>query len=259
MKIKGVVLEKADNVTVCIIEKFSIGLQALITKQLRGIYHGEAEMSIYDYKITLKSFFQRYDSQSAKTQKGMIGELLAHLIIKNTQYNFLPISIYKNKEESSIKKGFDIIYFEKTKNKIWFCEVKSGNKVRSVSGSEANTLNLLRRASAGISRLVVTKKISVWESALSDVTATVSTLTKKTKIKELLSNQSTVKQYTGQHNVILTSVLFSALSDRIDAKRLATFLAKTTKKNAFSEVLIFSIQKETYSKVIKFLKQEAKK
>src|SRR5690606_31574732 len=83
-------------------------------------------------------------------KKGMIGELLAHLLLNYTDNNFTSLSILKNKEEKSIKKGFDIIYCEVDCDKLWYSEVKSG---KSESGKEdSNTYNdiLLNRAKKGI-------------------------------------------------------------------------------------------------------------
>lgn len=77
----------------------------------------------FTYKHTIKRFLERYELKKT-IQKGMIGELLTHLLIP--QYiDFNAISIMKNKEENSIRKGFDIVYTDDN-NSIWYCEVKSG-------------------------------------------------------------------------------------------------------------------------------------
>ncbi|MTB65395.1 hypothetical protein GKR48_00830 [Providencia sp. wls1943] len=64
---------------------------------------------MYRYAPTLQAFLERYENTSENTKKGMIGELLSHIIINEFFDNFEIASPFFNLEEKSIKK--DLTYF----------------------------------------------------------------------------------------------------------------------------------------------------
>ena len=49
-------------------------------------------------------------------QKGMLGELLAHILINNYIEKLKVFSPYFNKEEANIRKGFDVLYIDTIDN-----------------------------------------------------------------------------------------------------------------------------------------------
>ena len=152
--IDGVKIIENSNYSIFYIENFSDEFKQIIREQLQGIWSGFSKADslpeYYSYKNTLKSFLERYGSKSNEIKKGMIGELLSHILLNFQDNNLTSLSILKNKEEKSIKKGFDIIYCHIAENKLWYSEVKSG---RSETGSECSTdynKILLKRAKDGI-------------------------------------------------------------------------------------------------------------
>ena len=127
--IPGITLKKdtENGVYVCYLEEFSDELKEKIREMLSGIWHGtvssEENQDIYNYKNTIRDFLDRYNSQSDNTKKGIIGELLTHILIPSYISDFEVISVMKNKEERSIKKGFDVVYCDKSIKNIWYCEI----------------------------------------------------------------------------------------------------------------------------------------
>jgi hypothetical protein len=106
--INGVILEKdtKNGVYICYVEDFSDELKTKIREMLGSIWHGavdSAERKQFNYSSTVKRFLERYTEKTPDTKKGMIGELLAHLLIPN-YVDLQAISIMKNKEENSIRK-----------------------------------------------------------------------------------------------------------------------------------------------------------
>lgn len=264
MRIKGLHIEQGKGLTIIFVESFSIELQSLIRNQLRSIFHGYAEVeempNFFSYTFTLKSFLDRYESKSEKIKKGMIGELLAHVLINAVFDDLSCLSVLKNKEERSIRKGFDIIYYNEKLKNLWYTEVKSGRSARSRLTSDQYNDILLTRSRDGILEIFESKRSSLWESAIIDVKLVIEEGRRRVTMRELLAkDQSSLTKANVKKNVILVSVLYHALSDRMTIKEVSGFYKKVVLQKNFKDVLILSIQKETYEKVEKFLKTESLK
>lgn len=84
--IDGVVFVKKREYAFCRIEYFSGELKDIIRKQLAGICYGSAKVNtgriMYSYKTTVQEFLKRYENKTEKIKKGLIGELLTHIIIE---------------------------------------------------------------------------------------------------------------------------------------------------------------------------------
>ncbi len=260
MPINGVRILEKTNYSIFFIDSFTEEFKQIIRDQLQGIWSGFAEVDslpeFYSYKYTLKSFLDRYNPKSDDTKKGMIGELLAHILIGNEDNNLTSLSILKNKEEKSIKKGFDIIYCHTDQKKLWYSEVKSGKSETGTENSTNYNNTLLKRAKTGISAMIEEKRNSLWESALYDVTAMIKEKEGRLELKTLLSDDSAILNSNQKKNVILISTLYHDLSDEIDVISVSEFLDTTINEDIFEEVIIISIQKNTFETVANFLSNE---
>lgn len=260
MSIEGVKQINKSNCTLYIIENFSEEFKQIIRDQLQGIWSGFAMADslpeFYSYKFTLESFLERYNPKDDNTKKGMIGELLAHMLLNHTDNNLTSLSILKNKEEKSIKKGFDIIYCEVDCDKLWYSEVKSG---KSENGNEdSNTYNdiLLKRSKKGISEMIAERRNSLWESALIDVDLVIKENNGKLNLKKILSKDSPILKTDQKKNVILISSLYHSISDCIDENNQVAFYDTTKLEDIFNDIKIISIQKNTFETVANFLSNE---
>ena len=97
MSIAGVSIEQSGKCMLVHITQFSKELKQLIRDQLAGIYHGFAEVEtlssdFYSYSNTLTSFLERFNTKSEKIKKGMIGELLAHVLMNALMKNITSLS-----------------------------------------------------------------------------------------------------------------------------------------------------------------------
>ncbi|MDD4412753.1 MAG: SAVED domain-containing protein [Patescibacteria group bacterium] len=263
-KIKGIDFKasKDSGVYICYIEDFSPELMSEIRNMLSGICYGQVVASepgdYYSYKETLREFLRRYKQKKENTRKGMIGELLAHLLIPKYINNFQTISIMNNKEESGVKKGFDVVYYDNEQKGLWYSEVKSGGDKDDDETNRKNIilLNRAKSKNSGILSHISEKPEKVfWDSVLDDVKSTVFDSKKVLDIKKLLkSDYSDVIKHKSK-NVLLSSVLYKALDNKICPVKLGDYKAKI-KDKAFDGVIIFSIQKPTYKKIESFLEQE---
>lgn len=260
MPIDGVRTLERPNYSIFYIDYFSDEFKQIIREQLQGIWSGFAEADslpeFYSYKETLTSFLDRYNPKSEDTKKGMIGELLSHILLSYQDNNLTSLSILKNKEEKSIKKGFDIIYCHIDENKLWYSEVKSG---RSETGTDSSTVYnriLLNRAKTGILSMIEERRNSLWESALIDVSLVIKESEGRLDLKQLLSNDAPNINSNQKKNVILISTLYHSLTDEIEERNITDFLESTVNEDVFEDLIIISIQKNTFETVANFLQAE---
>lgn len=106
-KIDGIKFIKTKEYAYCNIEYFSDELKSIIRAHLSEICHGTGKAStgriMYSYETTIKEFLNRYEKKTTKIKKGLIGELLTHIIISEMFPEYRVISPYFNLEERSIK------------------------------------------------------------------------------------------------------------------------------------------------------------
>ncbi len=259
-QITGITIAKdtENGVYICYIENFSDELKIKIREMLSSIWHGAVdsqERQQFNYKNTLKRFLERYNPKTPDTKKGMIGELLSHLLIPQF-IDLNAISIMKNKEENSIRKGFDIVYSNNC-NSIWYCEVKSGGDTNNTEDINIKNKQLLNNAKTDIQNHTLGDRATLWDSVLIDVNSTVFANNKKIDIKELLDEHHPDSEDRNMdRNVILSSVLYKSLDTKISQDGLKSYKTDIDKENIFVGLIVFSIQKETYTKIENFLTQE---
>lgn len=246
--------DKEKKIFLCIIKHFSDELKQLIRQQLTSICYGIVPCTqtpdIYTYSQTLINFLQRYKDTSENLKMGMLGELLAHILIPLYIPSLNRVSIFFNKEENQIRKGFDIIYFEKTPA-LWYSEVKSGRKNQNQTLREKH-LDLLNHALKSIENRFTDSKNAVWDSALMDAYLTLLNVQEQTQVQRLLTFDN--KNRAASKRAILISVLYHTPQEVLS---LSELLALSSQLNTQHQLIIFSIQKETFIKIQQFLQEES--
>lgn len=264
--INGVVFEKKNEYAFCCIEYFSDELKDIIRKQLADICYGSAKAStgriMYSYKATVREFLKRYENKTEKIKKGLIGELLTHIIIKEMFEEYRVVSPYFNLEERSIKKGFDIVLASKDTHDLFIIEVKSGGKHKGKKSDE--TMNdLINLAKNDLVNRLNDENTSLWHNAINGAQSVLEkTDDLKQAVIEILEDMGdkAVTCYTQSKEikVFLTGVLFADLSDRISKKNILKKKKSIEKNREFNSVFVLSLQKKTYKKIYEFLKEEGK-
>lgn len=250
---------------VVLVEDFTDELKKLISRNLAAICHGfksvQRDSSLYSYNNTVKEFVKRYKPKSPDIKKGMIGELLAHVLIKELIANLKPATPFFNMEENSIKKGFDLVLVDGEKKTLWITEVKAGE----ANGKEANTANtaLLHTAKRDLKKRLGTGSTTLWHNAVFAASATMKEGTTKKKTLDLLDNilKSAMgkKTIASDRSVVLVSVLYNNIKDRVTLDALTNFANQLTVDCIFNNAIVLSIQKNTYKKVERFMASEARK
>ncbi len=260
MAITGVRAIERGDYSIFYIDSFSDELKKIIREQLQGIWNGFAEADslpeFYSYKNTLTSFLDRYNPKTEDIKKGMIAELLAHNLINYQVNSLTSLSILKNKEERSIKKGFDIIYCDIENKKLWYSEVKSGRSEDGSQNSSVYNTELLNRSKTSISNMIQERRNSLWESALLDISAMIKENQGRLNLRQLLSNDAPNLNLNQKKNVILISTLYHNITDEIEENSVSNFVTSTVAEDIFESVIIVSIQKKTFETIANFLNDE---
>lgn len=259
----GITTEKTESATVCRVEVFSDELKSEIRKKLGAICHGKDKVDsgsiVATYRETLKIFLDRYSRKSKDLQKGMIGELLTHLLLLKAFPDHEPASSYLNLEEGSVKKGFDIIAFDKKCNDIKIVEVKAGEGT-SKSSDSANKA-LLNTAKNDLKDRLNDTEINIWLNAISHANITLPKGKIKKEIDRILEEcyleTSSGTQDSTSKCVILVSVLYKPCKYPVSIKAADDKAKQIIKENLFKEAIVFSIQKSTWLEIVKFLSEEA--
>ena len=190
----------------------------------------------------------------------MIGEFLAHIFVRYCLAEIKAVSPYFNLEERSIKKGFDIIFYNSSSHEIWITEVKSGNIGQQDTVDEKN-LSLLTKAKDDLLLRLTGHNNMVWRNALNGIEVTLGHGTEKEKIRSILESNlslaSSGQSRSDKENVILTGVVYGATGDTITYSTVEGFKNQVDATACFKNTIVFSIQKETYSNIVNFLREEA--
>lgn len=262
--IDGIDYEVKNNISKFLIYNFSDELKERIRHQLSLICHGlsdgESKRAAYNYQNTLKEFFKRYEDKTDNQQKGMIGELLSHVLFFTYFKKFDTVSPFFNNEERNVKKGFDIILYHTEDSEIWITEVKSGHLHKDKNANET-TKDLLGTAKRDLYSRLNDNNQALWINAITGAKKSLENYPDKKKlVKNILEDiqDEVVTEQTASinKNVILISNLFHYLSDSIKMDTAENFSTTLSTENIFKNHLIVCIQKETLKKIVLFLKSE---
>ena len=262
---EGVVVEKNEHYALCKIDNFSEDLKNAIRKSLSDICHGPETVKTgrfsVTYKETLKEFNRRYKGKNEKHQKGYIAELLTHILLFKIYPTFKVANPFFNLEDKGAKKGFDLIVYDPSLNDIWITEVKSGNAKQSDSANKVNC-QIIDRAKNDLKERLSSNNTTLWHNALNGADKILAEGNTKLQITKILDDcykeSSREEQKPSSKNVILTSVIYKKTDDPITSREVEQKRSKIQDERIFQDLIVFSIQKETYSRVAAFIEEEAK-
>lgn len=256
---QDVTVERDDNITLCRINNFSERMKNCIKESLTVVCYGpnanipDAAQK-FTFDKTIKSFRERFNNKTPEMKKGMLGELLAHILINNYIDTLKVFSLYFNKEEANIRKGFDILYVDTCFNSIRYGEVKSGELHQNCTINETNR-NLLFKAETDLAeKLRDNDRQVLWDNAKIDASLYCA---KKCNIDlhSLLNNDEDT-HLSNDKRAILISVCFHKADDKLEIEEIKKFYNQHTNRQVFQDTIIFSIQKDTLEKIQSFMMEE---
>lgn len=191
------VLERKDC-KFYIIENVSDEFKSILRKSLSEICYGINKIKLgnskFSFQNTVKEFLLRFQPIEASLndkQKGYLGELLTHIVLRNDN-SVEPLSLYFNLEDRSFKKGFDLVFRNKTSKNVILVEVKSGSKREGQIDTTETAKTLLSVAKNDfLNRLNnPADRDRLWNNALSHLELAISNSnTEKMALQMLLNHQ----------------------------------------------------------------------
>ncbi len=265
MVVDGVFFEEFEQFALCCVENFSDELKESLRQNLSRICYGanqaSRERNMYKYAATISAFWERYSSKADLTKKGMLGELLSHVIILEMFPRFEVVSPFFNLEERNIKKGFDILLYEKNDKSVWITEVKSG-ELHAKKDQSATTKDLLVTARDDLKKRLAEQQLNHWQNAIHAARIAINERSDyKDVVIDILESEGDLvvgkKAVSQDNNAFLASALFSDVSSKVAKSALLDFVSDLNGKSLFKSFFILSLHKGTLSKVEDFLKLEA--
>ncbi|KXG14942.1 hypothetical protein LT17_03734 [Pseudomonas aeruginosa] len=216
---------------------------------------------MFKYPATLKQFWDRYSTKTRKTQTGMLGELLSHVVILELFPDFEVVSPFFNMEEKSIRKGFDLLLYQSSSNHVWITEVKSG-EMRVGKTPCTVTRDLLAKARDDLKGRLAEQEPNHWQNAINAARNAIhgkaNFRDSVLEILELEGDMAVGSSATAaDNNVFLISALFSDVTQRVAERTVSRFTKELSEKCVFKTVLVLSLQKGTLKRLEDFLREEA--
>lgn len=269
--IDGIRKIEEDAYGIYYIDVISDEIKQAIRNHLVKICHGpvyeELGFDMYSYEATVEEFIARYkadlpDGQGTNRRKGMIGELLVHLILE-LENRFLPVSPYFNMEEKSFKKGYDVCLLENDTGDLWITEVKSGERRTYQQSTSTTAVNLLNVAKNDLKERLNKANITLWMNAINGANLVMKNPDQKAAVNQIIgmyaSEARTGHSNSNDKNVVLSAVVFAPLAEEIKQTNIDRKYSAVVKENLFRKVLFVVIQQQMYSEVFAFLESEANK
>lgn len=266
--LSGVTKEDYSDYILYFIETLSDELKEEIRNRLVAICYGidqaQSTRRIYSYRATVEEFIKRYKTSSVSEdrKKGMIGELLVHVLL-DIEGRFIAASPFFNMEERSFKKGFDVALFDENTNELWIAEVKSGKKQLRQPTASSAIVGLINTAKNDLDKRLNDENTSLWLNAINAAKLSMSGSGQQknavVKLLEQYADDAVESNSSSQEfNVVLAGVLFHPMSEHMEAAKVGQKHTKVVNEKLFRKVFIMAIQKETFEAVYDFLESEAK-
>jgi hypothetical protein len=243
-----------------IIEALSDEFKELLNTMLASFCYGsvqvEEDAEYYSLRRTIVEFFLRYDAKAAETQLGMAGELAIHLLMPEAHVNLRSIAVFFNKEERSIKKGFDLTFQASDDLSIWYGEVKSGSVKPGETPNEKMEA-LLKTASADLKgKLGPHATRSRWDSAIIDAGLTLESAQAATAKKLLRSDHESLRssdQIT-KRAVLAATVMHPCDQCCVSGEKVAEVASAIQRGGTFSALRVLVVQQSEVETVVTYLR-----
>ena len=206
----------------------------------------QEELEIISFDETIEELNKRIERKTDEQKAGMIGELLFHLKSFEKLKNYSHISIYLNREERSVKKGFDVLLFDG--KKVWYTEVKSRENAQNDNITDSH-VSKIQEAITDVKGKFSSNNKNYWLTAKSNI-ANVEEKELKKQIADILTKEIDEQI---EKNAIGVSAVFKKDIDNIDKKKVKEVL--DIEKNNFKNIVAVCISHEDYKKMVKILKE----
>lgn len=253
-----------DKVHVFVVHNLSSEFKELIKNRFVSVCKGVAYYQKFEeisfYKDTLKDFVERYESKQEEQKMGLIGELLAHILIFQCLPEYKSVAPFFNMEDKGPRKGFDLVLYREANSDMCYVEVKSGQGYGDTSANESK--NLISRAKSDLLTKLSDQKRNHWNNAINSARlACYNNRKLADAVEEILA--AGLREAEGgtvcgsSKNVALVSVLYKHVDEKINLDDVKPVQERIVQSRCFNDLVVLSMQKSTYDKVYQLIKAEA--
>lgn len=221
-------------------------LKEKLKKLLIEICYGKEKIGIITLEETIRELNKRIAKKTDPQKAGMIGELLFHIKSYECFKGYKHISVYLNKEERNVKKGFDVLLFDG--EKVWYSEVKSRENAEDVDITNAH-IEKVKEAISDITNKFNSNNDNYWLTAKTNIVNIRSKKLEK-QIAEILTKDINKNI---QKNAITVSTVFRQSTPAIKKENIEKII-KEEQKN-FNILTAVCISHSDYKKIINILKE----
>lgn len=247
--------------SVIVLESVTDDIKQTLREQFANYCYGRVRAGespdYYSFELTVEQFFRLYDTKAHSTRMGLAGELVVHLLLSDGHENLESACVYLNKEEHSVKKGFDLTFLDREDGDIWYGEVKSGD-VSDGSNANEKAWERIGEAERSLEQMFTTNiEKKRWDAAQFDAD---SALRKKraNKVKDLLRTDfmEIHRGATKKVRALLCAVVMHPFeSSQIDAETGAAILERVRGRGRFRDVRLFLIQQSDLGALVRVLRE----
>lgn len=221
-------------------------LKENLKKLLIQICYGKEKIGIMTFEETIKELNTRISTKTDEQKAGMIGELLFHIKSYECFKGYSHISVYLNKEERSVKKGFDVLLFDG--EKVWYSEVKSRENALEEDITSAHSKKI-KEAINDIKEKFNSNNDNYWLTAKTNIVNIKSKKLEK-QIADILTKDINKNV---QKNAITVSAVFKQNFEEINKNDIELLLKERNEE--FNILSAVCMSHEDYKKVINILKE----
>lgn len=253
------VVARADA-SILILEEVTQEIRDRLNSKLVAYCYGRVRSAedpdYYSLDTTIEEFFKLYDTKNDETQVGIAGELVVHLLVPHGHEGLVSAALFLNKEESAIKKGFDLTFHDEEDGGLWYGEVKSG-RVKGNQTADGKMRELIGTAERGLYGMFTSDpRKKRWDAAQLDADATLHSA-QAASVKKLLRADFKIIN-NGQApkvRALLCGVVMHAPDlGEIDGKTGSDLIASVVGRARFDNVRLLLIQQSDLEDLVSVLR-----
>lgn len=206
----------------------------------------EVELETVTLEETIEELNKRIERKTENQKAGMIGELLFYL--KSYEYleEYSHISVYLNREERSVKKGFDVLLFDG--ERVWYSEVKSKENGENEDITDLHVAKI-KEAISDVKEKFKCENKNYWISAKTNI-VNIDEKNLKKQIADILTKDINPEI---KKDVIGVSAVFKRNIENIEECKVKEALDR--EKENFNHLAAVCLTHEDYNKIIRILKE----
>lgn len=206
----------------------------------------EVELETVTLEETIEELNKRIERKNENQKAGMIGELLFHL--KSYEYleEYSHISVYLNREERSVKKGFDVLLFDG--ERVWYSEVKSKENGDNEDITDLHVAKI-KEAISDVKEKFKGENKNYWISAKTNI-VNIEEKDLKKQIADILTKDINPEI---KKDAIGVSAVFKRNIENIEECKVKEALDR--EKENFNHLAAVCLTHEDYNKIIRILKE----